>query len=383
MRYAAAIENTGVLPRFISPKLPSWSSVQKLYKDAYRKAQITNGSLVGRFESAAAERLGVKHCVAVSSCTSGLTLVMKAMRLSGEVIVPSFTFFATGMAVLWAGLKPVFADCSADTWTLDPLDVARRVTRRTAAIIGVHMYGNPCDIGGLTSIASMSRVKLLFDAAHAFGSMHFGKPVGSFGDAEVFSLSPTKLLIAGEGGLVATNDSTLAARMRAARNYGDLGSYDPDLQGMNARMPEFNAALALAGLDEVDSKIVQHNRIAQRYTRLLSGTAGVSFQKVRQCDVCAYKDYSVLIDPAQFGKDRDAVAAQLMERGIETKKYFYPPLHKQRLLGAYFSEDQPALPVTESISNSVLSLPIYHKLAAGSIRKISQYIQEQAARRRN
>ncbi|HLK69619.1 MAG TPA: DegT/DnrJ/EryC1/StrS family aminotransferase [Bryobacteraceae bacterium] len=377
-RISAHAENKGRSLRFIHPKLPSWHSVQRLYHDAYRTSQITNGALVKRFEAAAAERLGVKHCIAVSSCTSGLMLVMKAMQLKGEVIIPSFTFFATGMAALWAGLKPVYADCNPATWTLDPLDVAKRVTRRTCALVGVHMYGNPCDTESLSSIASMTHAKLIFDSAHAFGSNHFGKPVGGFGDAEVFSLSPTKLLVAGEGGLVSTNDATLAARIVAARNYGDLGAYDPDLQGLNARMSEFNAALALAGLDAVESKVERHNQIAANYTRMLGGVPGVAFQGVNPGDVCAYKDYSVLIDPDKFGKTRDQVAAALLQSGYETKKYFYPPLHQQRILGAHHSSEMPPLPITERVSGRVLSLPIYSKLPSKGAREICRIIRIQA-----
>jgi len=371
-------QRKGQVPRFSSPKLPSWNAVQKIYRGAYRVAQVTNGALVARFEAAAAERLRVRHCVAVSSCTSGLMLTMKALGLKGEVIMPSFTAFATGMAALWTGLKPVYADCNPDTWNIDPLDAAKRVNRKTCAILGVHLYGNPCDVEGLSSIASMSRIKLIFDAAHAFGSSHLGQPIGSFGDAEVFSLSPTNLLTAGEGGLITTNDSSLAARLTAARNYGDLGAYDPILQGMNARMPEFNAAMGIAGLDAVDAKVQRHNRIASKYTRLLTGTPGVSFQTVKRGDISTYKDYSVVIDDDRFGMSRNQLVESLMARGIETRKYFYPPLHMQRLLGSHHTHDQPGLPFTEKTSGGILSLPIYHKLPVSAVRTVSRAIKTQS-----
>src|SRR5262249_32867661 len=152
--------------------------------------------LVARFESAAAEWLGVPHCVAVSSCTSGLILVLRALGLAGEVIIPSFTFFATAHAARWNGLQPVFADCDADTWNIDPADVERRITPRTTGIMAVHLYGNPCNVDALERIAKKHNLKLIFDAAHAFGTEYRGVRVGGFGDAEVFSLSPTKLLVA-------------------------------------------------------------------------------------------------------------------------------------------------------------------------------------------
>src|SRR5438477_8891307 len=207
--------------RFIQPSLPPLEAVLGQYRRVYSEGMITNGELVERFERAVAERLGVAHCVAVSSCTSGLMLVLRALGIKGEVILPSFTFFATGHAVLWNNARPVLADCEPDTWTIDAKDVARKISRRTAAILAVHVYGNPCAIEELSAIAARHNLKLIFDAAHAFGSRYGGVPVGRFGDAEVFSLTPTKTLVCGEGGLVTTSDALLARRLRALRNYGD------------------------------------------------------------------------------------------------------------------------------------------------------------------
>src|ERR1035438_8003415 len=168
--------------RFIKPTLPDFQSVVSAYQGFYDAGMITNGSLVQRFESAAAERLGVNHCVAVSSCTSGLMLLLKALGVTGEVILPSFTFFATGHAVLWNGLKPVFADCDQRSWTMDPADVEARINERTGAILAVHLYGNSARVDELQRIAKRHGLKLIFDAAHAFGSTHRGSAVGSFGD---------------------------------------------------------------------------------------------------------------------------------------------------------------------------------------------------------
>lgn len=361
--------------RFIKPTLPPLEATLALYKSAYARGLITNADLVGRFERASCDRLGVKYSVAVSSCTSGLALVLRALDLTGEVIIPSFTFFATGHAVVWNGLTPVFADCHPDTWTLDPDDVEKQITSRTSAIIGVHMYGNPCAVERLEAIAAKYRLKLIFDSAHAFGSEHQGRRAGRFGDAEVFSLSPTKLLVAGEGGLVTTNDAVLAHKIQAARNYGDLGAYDPELLGLSARMAEFNAALALAGLEIVDHKIKRHNQIASMYTKLLSGVPGLSFQKVDADDICTYKDYSVLVDQSEFGMTRDELAAALLSHNIETKKYFYPPLHRQKLYRQYYQPSKALLRYTDVVSSNVLSLPIYESLPDETIERITYAIQ--------
>lgn len=360
--------------RFCQPQLPILADTIEHYQAAYEDGAITNASLVKRLEAAVAERLQVKHCVAVSSCTSGLMMVLRALGLTGEVLVPSFTFFATGHAVLWNGLRPVFVDCNPETWNVDPVDVERKITGRTSAILVVHLYGNPCDVEALERLAARHCLKLIFDAAHAFGSQYRGQPVGQFGNAEVFSLSPTKLLVAGEGGLVTTNDATLARAIRGMRNYGDLGAYDPDWLGMNARMSEFNAALALAGLPLVEGKVDRRNRIAEIYTSLLAPLPGVRFQEVLPGDVSTYKDYSIHVTPETFGMTRDALAEALLAEKIETKKYFYPPLHKQRLCRCFHNREQKGLANTDYVTDGVLSLPIYESLPDDTVERVADAI---------
>jgi dTDP-4-amino-4,6-dideoxygalactose transaminase len=357
--------------RFIKPTLPPLDSFLKDYTRCYEQGMITNSTLVARLEATVAEKLQVAHCVAVSSCTSGLMILLRALDLDGEVIMPSFTFFATGHAVLWNGLRPVFADCTTDTWNMDPVDVERRITERTCAILAVHMYGNPCDIEGLAAIAAQHKLKLIFDAAHAFGSKYGGRPIGQFGDAEVFSLSPTKLLVAGEGGLVTTNDATLAHRLRAARNYGDLGAYDPEILGLNARMSEFNAALAFAGLPLVDDKVKRHHQIAVSYTRILSAAPGLSFQKIRSEDTSTHKDYSIHVRSDTSKLSRDKLASILLEENIETKRYFYPPLHRQKLYTDYEPATGADLKRTDFVSEGILSLPIYESLPDETVEKVA------------
>jgi len=360
--------------RFCRPLLPSLGNAVKYYEKSFKTGSITNATTVEHLEAAVAERLEVRYCVAVSSCTSGLMMVLRALGLTGEVIIPSFTFFATGHALLWNGLRPVFADCDEKTWNVDPVDVERKISERTSAILAVHLYGNPCDVDELTRLACRRHLKLIFDAAHGFGSYHRGHPVGQFGDAEVFSLSPTKLLVAGEGGLVTTNDATLARTIRGMRNYGDVGVYDPEWLGMNARMPEFNAALALAGLPLVEAKIARRNWIANKYTSLLSQLPGLRFQRVLSENVSTYKDYSIHITSETFGMSRDALAEALSAEGIETKKYFYPPVHKQRLYAPFDGPEQAGLDRTNFITDGILSLPMYESLPEPTVEGIAYSI---------
>lgn len=360
---------------FMRPTLPDLNEVILEYQSTYEKGLLTNSGLVARLEGAVAECLGVKHCIAVSSCTSGLMMVLRALGLSGEVIVPSFTFFATGHAILWNGLTPVFANSELDTWNVSPSDVERQITGKTSAIVAVHLYGNPCDVTALESIARRYRLKLIFDAAHAFGSAYRGKPIGSFGDAEVFSLSPTKLLVAGEGGLVTTSDAKLAAAVRAMRNYGDTGAYNPEWLGLNARMPEFNAALALRGLPLVNAKVQRRNFIAQMYTQTLSSLPGVRFQKTHPHDTSTYKDYSIHITPELVGMTRDALASALLSQNIETKKYFYPPLHQQSLYSKFHDPARNDLSQTEYLADGILSLPIYESLPDETVTAVAETLK--------
>jgi len=364
--------------RFIRPSLPSLDTVLETYGAAYENGLITNADVVGRFEAAVAERLQVKHCVAVSSCTSGLMMTLRALGITGEVIIPSFTFFATGHSARWNGLTPVFADCLPDTWNVDPADIERKITDRTKALLIVHLYGNPANVDALSKIATRHNLKLIFDGAHAFGSQYRGRPIGQFGDAEVFSLSPTKLLVAGEGGLVTTNDATLAKAIRAMRNYGDTGSYDPEWLGMNARMSEFNAALALAGLANVDERVTRRNQIAKMYTDQLASLPGLRFQSVHLSDVNTYKDYSIHVTPGPFGMNRDELAEGLLAENIETKKYFYPPMHMQKLYKSFHDAGRNDLKTTEEVTGGILSLPIYESLPDSTIETVSRAIRRLA-----
>lgn len=318
---------------------------------------LTNGPHVRTFERLAADYLGVRHCVAVSSCTSGLMLVLRAAGLTGDVIVPSFTFAATAHAVMWNGLRPVFADVDPGTLTLDPSAVRRAIGARTSAILATHLYGTPCDVDALGELAAEHGVRLFYDAAHAFGSSHGDAHVGGFGDAEVFSLSPTKVLVAGEGGVIATNDDELAERCRIGLDYGNPGDYDCSFVGLNARMSELHAAVARASLADLDERIEERNLVAGRIREGLRGVPGISFPQVCPGDRSTVKDLTILVDPELYGRNADELRSFLLHMGIETKRYYSPPVHRMRAyrragLGA-------SLPVTERAAERALTLPLW------------------------
>jgi dTDP-4-amino-4,6-dideoxygalactose transaminase len=353
----------------VRPALPEPAEVAGHCARLLASGQITNGATVRRFEQAAAQYLGVAECVAVSSCTSGLMLVEQCLGLTGRVIVPSFTFFATAHSLLWNQLEPVLVDCDPHTWNLDPVRVRRALGSVTgiSAILAVHVFGNPAPVEELEAIARDAGVRLIFDSAHGFGARRDGRLVGASGDAEVFSLSPTKLLVAGEGGLVATRDPDLARALRAARNYGDAGDYDCQTLGLNARMTEFQAALALAGLPLVDGHVERRGRLAACYESVLASQPGVALQQIHPQDRSARKDFSVVLDaPSRL------LQAALAQENVETRRYFDPPLHRQHLYQRFYRPELDRLENTEAISRGVLSLPIYPQLREQDAERIAR-----------
>jgi dTDP-4-amino-4,6-dideoxygalactose transaminase len=319
---------------------------------------LTNGPTVRRLEERAAAYLGVQHCVAVSSCTAGLMLVLRASALSGDVVVPSFTFAATAHAVAWNGLRPAFADISPDDLLLAPAAAARATGVRTSAILATHTYGTPCDVEGLAEVARRAGIRLFFDAAHAFGSRRGETMIGGFGDAEVFSLSPTKVLVAGEGGIIATNDDVLAERCRIGRDYGNPGDYDTLFVGLNARMSELHAATALASFEDLEERIGRRNELAERYRKALAELPGICFPAVADGDRSTYKDFTILIEADEFGMDADGAAEVLAAEGVATRRYYAPPVHRQRAYRS-LALGNGSLPVTDWAAARVLTLPLW------------------------
>ena len=340
------------------PEVANPAAVARAIAGILASGVLTNGPYVRRLEETAAAYLGVRHCIAVSSCTAGLMLALRVSGLSGDVVLPSFTFSATAHAVAWNGLRPVFTDIRPDTLLLDPAAAAKATGMRTSAILATHTYGTPCDVESLSKVARRNGIRLFFDAAHAFGSRRGQAMVGGFGDAEVFSLSPTKVLIAGEGGIVATNDDALAERCRYGRDYGNPGDYDARFVGLNARMSELHAVTALASFGDLEERIARRNQLAERYRKALDEVDGIDFPAVNEGDRSTYKDFTVLVDAERFGRDAEALAAALAAEGVQTRRYYSPPVHRQRAYRTV-GPSNGALPVTDAAAARVLTLPLW------------------------
>ena len=366
----------------VRPVLPSFADLRADAEELFSTGMVTKGRHLVSFEEAVAEHLGVKHAIAVSSCTTGLMLTYRCLGLTGEVIIPSFTFMATASALVWAGLKPVFADVNFDTTNLDPGAAEGAIGPETSAIVAVHNFGNPADLDALRELADLKGLKLICDAAHGFGALYQGKPVGSQADAHVFSLSPTKLVIAGEGGVVATNDDDLAARIRVGREYGNSGRYDSAFAGINARMPELSALMGMHSLQNLEPAARRRNEIASLYRETLGVLPGIDFQKTRDGNRNSFKDFSLTVDADRFGLTRDNLARALELENVDTRTYYDPPVHRQTAY-AQFAPPSGNLHNTDLLAAGSLSLPIWSSMSdeialsiSEAVRRISLFAPE-------
>lgn len=313
-----------------------------------------DGPLATEFESRIAKLLDVRHVIATCNATIALEVVTRALGLGGEVIVPSFTFVATAHALEWQGIRPVFCDVDPETHNLDPAAVERAITPRTTGIIGVHLWGRPCDIGALQSVADRHGLRLLFDASHAFGCTAGGRPLGGFGDAEVFSFHATKFVNSGEGGVVTTNDSIVAERVRAMKNFGFVAPDTVASEGTNGKMSELAAAMGLTSLDSADRFVAVNRARHVQYRDELDGFPGLSVIEFDERDNPNYQYLIVDID-SRASLTRDEVHRVLQAEHVMARRYFYPGCHRMEPYRSRLPE--APLPATERLTERLLALP--------------------------
>lgn len=269
---------------------------------------LTNyGPMVQEFERRVASYVGVKHCIAMCNGTVALEIATRAVGMKGEVIVPSFTFIATAHSLQWQEITPVFCDIDPRTYCIDPSKVETLITPRTTGIIGVHLWGRPCDVIALTEIARRHKLKLLFDAAHAFGCSYNGRMIGTFGDAEVFSFHATKFLNSLEGGAVVTNDADLARKVRLMKNFGFYGLDNVIYIGTNGKMNEMAAAMGLTSLESIEEFIAVNRRNYHLYRQGLTEISGVHLMPHETADKRNYQHIVLEIDESYSGLSRPIV----------------------------------------------------------------------------
>lgn len=366
----------------VRPDLPNFADLAPGIERIVASGMLTKGSVLDAFEADVRSITGCQHAIAVSSCTVGLALVLRSLaavadrRHGGcheichdgcaapaarvlprnQVIVPSFIFLAAPAAIVWAGLEPVFVEVDPATYTVDPLAVERAITDRTAAILACHTFGCPCDMTALQAISARTGVPLVVDAAHGLGTLDGGRQVGAGGLAQVFSLSPTKLVVAGEGGVVVTSCDCLADLVRKGREYGNDGHYGCSLPGLNGRMPEISAHLARASLARLDEVAARRAAAVAAYRRELTGLPGITLQAIPATGRSSWKDFTIAIDPA-CPLDRRSLHDALAAKGIETRAYYSPCCHRMESFAGYVRPEQ-ALPITERLADTVLALPL-------------------------
>ena len=326
------------------------------------------------FEQRLAELLGVKHCIAMCNATIALEISIRALGMTGEVIVPSFTFIATAHALEWQQIKPVFCDIDPATHNLDPRRVEELITPRTTGIIGVHVWGRACDIDGLQEIAERHKLKLLFDAAHALGCSYQGQLVGSFGDAEVFSFHATKFFNTFEGGAVTTNNDELANRIRLMKNFGFSGYDEVTYIGTNGKMSELSAAMGLTSLESVDEFIQTNRRNYDHYRVGLSGVAGLRLLNFDEKEKYNYQ-YVVAELDEQAGLSRDELVQVLHAENVIARRYFYPGCHRMEPYRSYYPDAGLMLPQTERLTRNVITLPTGTAVGPAEVSKICEIIR--------
>lgn len=315
-----------------------------------------NGAMVRELELRLADYLGVKHCIAMCNGTIALEIAIRAVGMTGEVIVPSYTFVATAHALHWQGIVPVFADIDPNTHNIDPDSVRRLINPRTSGIIGVHLWGRPAPIDALQTIADEHKLQLIFDSAHAFGCSYKGAMIGRFGRAEVLSFHATKFYNTFEGGAVVTNDDALAETMRLMRNFGFAGYDNVIHPGTNGKMVEICAAMGITNLDVVDDVISKNRANHQAYVKGLEGVPGVRVLAFDDGEQCNYQ-YVVMEVGPECPVNRDRIIEALHAENILARKYFWPGCHRMEPYRTLFPNAADHLPATEEVARRVVVLP--------------------------
>lgn len=362
------------------PNIGNRQRLLERISDILDRRWLTNdGRYVQEFEQRIADLVGVKHCIATCNGTVGLEIAIRAMGLEGEVIVPSFTFIATAHALQWQHITPVFCDIDPQSYTLDPRSMEALITPRTTGIIGVHLWGQICETAALEDIARRYQLKLLFDAAHAFGCSHGGTMVGNFGEAEVFSFHATKYVNAFEGGAVVTNSDELAQKIRLMKNFGFVGEDDVRHVGTNGKMSEVSAAMGLTSLESMDSFIDVNYANYQAYRRGLDGIEGIRLITYNEEEQCNFQYIVLEVDEAISGLQRDTLITTLRAEQIRARRYFYPGCHRMEPYKTLFPDAHAQLPETEAVAQRVVVLPTGTALDEADIERICTIIRKAAA----
>lgn len=345
--------------------LPPFEEYAEYLKEIWDSHHLTNhGPLVTELEQKLKEYLGVKHLFFICNGTVALQIAIKALDLRGEIITTPFSYVATTSSIVWEGCQPVFVDIDPDSLCINPDLIESAVTSKTTAILATHVYGIPCDVEKIETIAKKHGLRVLYDAAHTFGGKYLGKSIASYGDASILSFHATKLFHTVEGGAIATNNDELAHRVSYMRNFGHKGQEDFWGLGINGKNSEFHAAMGLCNLPHVPEIITARKQVIGWYDQLLAGSV------LTRPSMPEGTDYNYAYYPVLFPSESDLLTARdrLNAQQIFPRRYFYPALNHLPYL------DYRQFPITERVSHCVLCLPLYPELDRISVEKIFQTI---------
>ena len=341
--------------------LPDFETYTKEIRSIWDSHWLTNmGPKHEELRRHLKDYLRVGNIETVTNGHMALELALEALNLKGEVITTPFTYISTTNAIVRNGLKPVFCDIRPDDYTMDPEKIEALITDQTCAIMPVHVYGNICDVEKIQEIADKHHLKVVYDAAHAFGEMYNGRGIGSFGDASCFSFHATKVFNTIEGGAVTTDDNVLSERVGRLKNFGYDDHDDIDYAGTNAKMNEFCAAMGLCILRDIETLIANRKAICDHYRDRLDVIPGIKLNAVQEGVYSNYAYFPVEIIAEDYGMDRDTLIRHLNEYNVFPRKYFYPIASDFRMFrGIYDPEDTP---IALQAGYRVMTLPLHAEL---------------------
>ena len=358
------------------PLLPDLEAYKVELEDIWESGTLTNnGPKHQELERQLSTTLKARHLSLFNNGTISLIVACQAMRLSGEVITTPFTFPATSHVLSWNGIKPIFADIHPDTLTLDPAAIEPLVTAKTTGILGVHVYGMPCDVYGIQTIADYFGLKVIYDGAHSFGTEIDGVPIGNFGDATMLSFHATKLFHTVEGGALIVGNEKLKTRVDFLKNFGIKNETEVVMPGINGKMNEFQAAMGILNLKMIESEKAKRRLLGEAYRVSLEGIEGISCFTLPKDVVNSEQYFVIRIDEFILPGMRDALYFRLKEFNVHTRRYFYPLCSEANCYRSLPSSSPSNLPVAHRVAREVLALPYFGELTPEAAYQISELIR--------
>lgn len=345
-------------------------------KPIFESHWLTNmGPVYKKFQHQLIDYLGVPYLSLFVNGHMALEMAIQALGLQclgGEVITTPYTFVSTTHAIARNGLKPVFCDIKPDDYTMDPNKIEELITDKTVAIVPVHVYGNLCDVEAIDKIAKKHNLKVIYDAAHAFGVRYKGISAGNFGDASMFSFHATKVFNTVEGGAIAFSDAAYRNKLHTLKNFGIIGAEEVDAIGGNAKLDEFRAAMGICNLRRIEECISKRKAVHERYNQHLSGIKGIRLCQPQENVTANYAYFSVYFDKKIFGKSRDEVFEILKKYNIYARKYFYPATNEMKCYQDIYGISNT--PIAHDVSMNILTLPMYEELTVDEVDYICNVI---------